>query len=82
MSCTRFVEVPVAVEELINVGEDPLNRTKLKDVVKTIEEDDPTEDEMNLKRTQVSCCWRKSARHSRKNESTPSWTNAVRWSAA
>ncbi|MDR3358807.1 MAG: RNA polymerase sigma factor RpoD [Desulfovibrio sp.] len=43
-----LVEVPVAVEELINVGEDlRLNRVKLKDVVKTIEEDDPSEDEMN-----------------------------------
>ena len=43
-----LVEVPVAVEELINVGEDlRLNRIKLKDVVKTIEEDDPSEDEMN-----------------------------------
>ena len=48
-----LVEVPVAVEELINVGEDlKLNRIKLKDVVKTIEEDDPTEDEMN-QRTRV-----------------------------
>jgi len=43
-----LVEVPVAVEELINVGEDlKQNRMKLKDVVKTIEEDDPSEDEMN-----------------------------------
>ncbi len=43
-----LVEVPVAVEALINVGEDlRQNRIKLKDVVKTIEEDDPTEDEMN-----------------------------------
>ncbi|SHN51884.1 RNA polymerase sigma factor RpoD [Desulfovibrio litoralis] len=43
-----LVEVPVAVEELINIGEDlRLNRIKLKDVVKTIEEDDPSEDEMN-----------------------------------
>ena len=34
-----LVEVPVAVEELINVGEDlKLNRIKLKDVVKTIED--------------------------------------------
>ena len=38
----------MAVEELINVGEDlKQNRIKLKDVVKTIEEDDPSEDEMN-----------------------------------
>ncbi|MDR2574038.1 MAG: RNA polymerase sigma factor RpoD [Desulfovibrio sp.] len=43
-----LVEVPVAVEELVNVGEDlRQNRVKLKDVVKTIEEDDPSEDEMN-----------------------------------
>ena len=43
-----LVEVPVAIEELINVGEDlKTNRIKLKDVVKTIEEDDPSEDEMN-----------------------------------
>ncbi len=43
-----LVEVPVAVEELINVGTDLKNgRIKLKDVVKTIEEDDPSEDEMN-----------------------------------
>ena len=48
-----LVEVPVAVEELINVGEDlRQNRIKLKDVVKTIEEDDPSEDEMN-QRTRV-----------------------------
>ena len=43
-----LVEVPVAVEELVQVGEDlQQNRIKLKEVVKTIEEDDPTEDEMN-----------------------------------
>ncbi|MGE4298594.1 MAG: RNA polymerase sigma factor RpoD [Desulfovibrionaceae bacterium] len=43
-----LVEVPVAIEELIQVGEDlKQNRIKLKDVVKTIEEDDPSEDEMN-----------------------------------
>ncbi len=43
-----LVEVPVAVEELIQVGEELRNsRIKLKDVVKTIEEDDPSEDEMN-----------------------------------
>ncbi|GHU92243.1 RNA polymerase sigma factor RpoD [Deltaproteobacteria bacterium] len=48
-----LAEVPVAVEELINVGEDlRQNRIKLKDVVKTIEEDDPSEDEMN-QRTRV-----------------------------
>ena len=43
-----LVEVPVAIEELIQVGEDlKIGRIKLKDVVKTIEEDDPSEDEMN-----------------------------------
>ncbi|WP_027183383.1 RNA polymerase sigma factor RpoD [Desulfovibrio inopinatus] len=43
-----LVEVPVAIEELVNVGEDlKQGRIKLKDVVKTIEEDDPSEDEMN-----------------------------------
>ena len=43
-----LVEVPVAVEEIISVGDDlKQNRIKLKDVVKTIEEDDPSEDEMN-----------------------------------
>lgn len=43
-----LVEVPVAVEEIIHVGDDlKQNRIKLKDVVKTIEEDDPTDDEMN-----------------------------------
>lgn len=43
-----LVEVPVAVEELIHVGDDlRQNRIKLKDVVKTIEEDDPSEDEMS-----------------------------------
>ncbi|MDD6088727.1 MAG: RNA polymerase sigma factor RpoD [Desulfovibrionaceae bacterium] len=41
-----LVEVPVAVEELINVGEDlKTNKVKLKDVVKTIEEDDPSSEE-------------------------------------
>jgi len=43
-----LVEVPVAIEELVQVGEDlKIGRIKLKDVVKTIEEDDPSEDEMN-----------------------------------
>ncbi|MDY0275677.1 MAG: RNA polymerase sigma factor RpoD [Desulfomicrobium sp.] len=43
-----LVEVPVAVEELVRVGEDlKKGRIKLKDVVKTIEEDDPSEEEMN-----------------------------------
>lgn len=78
-----LVEVPVAVEELINVGEDlKLNRIKLKDVVKTIEEDDPTEDEMN-QRTRVILLLEEIRQTFKKNaKSTPSWTNAVRWSAA
>ncbi|TIH20014.1 RNA polymerase sigma factor RpoD [Marinifilum sp. JC120] len=43
-----LVEIPVAIEELISVGQDlDESRIKLKDVVKTIEEDDPSEDEMN-----------------------------------
>ncbi|MGM0645016.1 MAG: RNA polymerase sigma factor RpoD [Thermodesulfobacteriota bacterium] len=43
-----LIEVPVAVEELVGVGDDLEKGTiKLKDVVKTIEEDDPSEDEMN-----------------------------------
>jgi RNA polymerase primary sigma factor len=43
-----LIEVPVAVEELVNVGNELKNgNVKLKDVVKTIEEDDPSEDEMN-----------------------------------
>jgi RNA polymerase primary sigma factor len=43
-----LTEVPVAIEYLIQVGEDLKKETiKLKDVVKTIEEDDPTEEEMN-----------------------------------
>ncbi|ACV69178.1 RNA polymerase sigma factor RpoD [Desulfohalobium retbaense] len=43
-----LIEVPVAVEELVGVGDDLQKGTiKLKDVVKTIEEDDPSEDEMN-----------------------------------
>jgi RNA polymerase primary sigma factor len=43
-----MVEVPVALEYLIGVGEElKKGNMKLKDVVKTIEEDDPTEEEMN-----------------------------------
>ncbi len=43
-----LIEVPVAVEELVGVGDDLQKGTiKLKDVVKTIEEDDPSEDKMN-----------------------------------
>ncbi len=50
-----LVEVPVAVEELISVGEDlKLNRIKLKDVVKTIEEDDPSEDEMSQRQRVIN----------------------------
>ncbi|HCO11990.1 MAG TPA: RNA polymerase sigma factor RpoD, partial [Desulfonauticus sp.] len=43
-----LVEIPVVVEELIKIGEDlKKEKVKLKDVVKTIEEDDPAEEEMN-----------------------------------
>ncbi len=43
-----LVEIPVAIDELVQVGEDlKESQIKLKDVVKTIEEDDPSEDEMN-----------------------------------
>lgn len=43
-----LVEIPVVVEELIKVGEDlKKEKVKLKDVVKTIEENDPAEEEMN-----------------------------------
>ena len=43
-----LVEVPVVIEELSKVGKDLKDgKIKLKDVVKTIEEDDPSEDEMN-----------------------------------
>ncbi len=50
-----LVEVPVAVEELINVGEDlKKEKIKLKDVVKTIEEDDPSEEEMNQRERVIS----------------------------
>ena len=41
-----LAEVPIAVDELIKVGDELANsRIKLKDVVKTIEEDDPTDEE-------------------------------------
>ncbi len=50
-----LVEVPVAVEELINVGNDLIqNRAKLKDVVKTIEEDDPDEDEIGQRQRVIN----------------------------
>ncbi|GAB6888267.1 RNA polymerase sigma factor RpoD [Desulfothermus okinawensis JCM 13304] len=50
-----FAEVPVAVEYLINVGEElKKGHIKLKDVVKTIEEDDPTEEEMNQRERVIS----------------------------
>ncbi|BBD07783.1 RNA polymerase sigma factor RpoD [Desulfovibrio ferrophilus] len=43
-----LVEVPVAIEELARVGKELKDgNIKLKDVVKTIEEDDPSEDQMN-----------------------------------
>lgn len=77
-----LVEVPVAVEELINVGEDlRQNRIKLKDVVKTIEEDDPSEDEMN-QRTASFCCLMKSRLSTRKNERyTVNSMRAALWNA-
>jgi RNA polymerase primary sigma factor len=50
-----LVEVPVAVEELIHVGEDlKKEKIKLKDVVKTIEEDDPSEEEMSQRERVIS----------------------------
>ena len=50
-----LAEVPVAIEELISVGNDLLqNRAKLKDVVKTIEEDDPAEDEMSQRQRVIN----------------------------
>lgn len=43
-----LVEVPVVVEELVKIGDElKKGNIKLKDVVKTIEEDDPSEEEMN-----------------------------------
>lgn len=43
-----LVEVPVAIEYLIGKGEElKKGNVKLKSVVKTIEEDDPSEEEMN-----------------------------------
>jgi len=43
-----LVELPIIIEELIQVGEDlKKEKIKLKEVVKTIEEDDPEEEEMN-----------------------------------
>jgi RNA polymerase primary sigma factor len=42
------VEIPAAVEYLIKIGEDlKQDRRKLKEVVKTIEDDDPEEEEAN-----------------------------------
>ncbi len=50
-----FAEVPVAIEYLINVGEElKKGAIKLKDVVKTIEEDDPTEEEMNQRQRVIT----------------------------
>lgn len=50
-----LVEVPVAVEYLINVGEElKKGNIKLKDVVKTIEEDDPSEEEMNQRQRVIN----------------------------
>jgi RNA polymerase primary sigma factor len=50
-----LVEVPVAIEYLISVGEElKKGNMKLKDVVKTIEEDDPTEEEMNQRQRVIN----------------------------
>ncbi len=50
-----FAEIPVAVEYLINVGDElKKGQIKLKDVVKTIEEDDPAEEEMNQRERVIS----------------------------
>lgn len=50
-----MVEVPVAIEYLISVGDElKKGNVKLKDVVKTIEEDDPTEEEMNQRERVIS----------------------------
>jgi len=50
-----IAEVPVAVEYLIKIGEElKKGQIKLKDVVKTIEEDDPTEEEMNQRERVIS----------------------------
>ena len=72
-----LVEVPVAVEELINVGEDlRQNRIKLKDVVKTIEEDDPSEDELN-QRSRVILLLDEIKQIFKKKRSIKSWTTAT-----
>lgn len=50
-----MVEVPVAIEYLISVSEElKKGNVKLKDVVKTIEEDDPTEEEMNQRQRVIA----------------------------
>jgi RNA polymerase primary sigma factor len=50
-----LVEVPVAIEYLISVGEElKKGNVKLKDVVKTIEEDDPSEEEMNQRQRVIA----------------------------
>jgi len=50
-----LVEVPVALEYLISVGEElKKGNIKLKDVVKTIEEDDPSEEEMNQRQRVIN----------------------------
>ena len=50
-----MVEVPVAIEYLIGIGDElKKGNVKLKDVVKTIEEDDPTEEEMNQRERVIS----------------------------
>ncbi|HMB30308.1 MAG TPA: RNA polymerase sigma factor region1.1 domain-containing protein, partial [Desulfohalobiaceae bacterium] len=50
-----MVEVPVAIEYLISISEElKKGNVKLKDVVKTIEEDDPTEEEMNQRQRVIA----------------------------
>ncbi len=50
-----LAEVPVAIEYLVGVGEElKKGNAKLKDVVKTIEEDDPTEEEMNQRQRVIN----------------------------
>lgn len=75
-----LIEVPVVIEELVKIGEDlKQGRIKLKDVVKTIEEDDPSEDQMNQRQRvlflldEIRACSKRSARFTR------SWTSAPAW---
>ena len=79
-----LVEVPIAIEELVHVGEDlKAGRIKLKDVVKTIEEDDPSEDEMNQPPAGHLPARRAQADLPQEAQGcSPSWTSAPPWSAA